>query len=164
MDKLRHIHSKIGTETAYRIPVSVEGAIVEAVAAYDELQSGYDLACQMAEAETKRGDELAAKVERLMKYAVIYKSNLGASPRKCWDDDCAEQWRDIDRMEHEPLAASLLRHDAELIEQVRDGFESRHYDIPGVLVSPSRVYNWLSELASDFRSKQAAALEGEGDE
>jgi hypothetical protein len=52
-------------------------------------------------------------------------------------------------------AQSLLLHDANLVEQVRDGFESRHYDIPGGLVSPERVYNWLSEIASDFRSPQA---------
>jgi hypothetical protein len=39
MDKLRHIHSKVGTETAFRIPVSVEDAIAEAVEDYDALKT-----------------------------------------------------------------------------------------------------------------------------
>lgn len=37
MDKLRHIQSKVGTETAFRIPISVEDAIAEGVEAYDAL-------------------------------------------------------------------------------------------------------------------------------
>jgi hypothetical protein len=37
MHKLRHIQSKIGTETAFRIPVSVEDAIAEAVETHDAL-------------------------------------------------------------------------------------------------------------------------------
>jgi hypothetical protein len=58
MNKLRHIHSKVGSETAFRIPVSVEDAIAEAVEAYDLMRMA-------AEAEAKRGDELAAHVDRL---------------------------------------------------------------------------------------------------
>jgi hypothetical protein len=37
MDKLRHIHIKIGSETAFRIQVSVEDAITEAIESYDAL-------------------------------------------------------------------------------------------------------------------------------
>lgn len=141
MDKLRHIHSKIGTETAFRIQVSVEDAIAEGVEAHD-------LICLAAEAEAKRGDELAARVERL-KYIV---------------SECHQQILDneyIDDLAHEaafgkPDAAQLL-HDADFACEIASKWMGEAES-----VGAKSVYaDELIDIANELR-KQAAALEGEG--
>jgi hypothetical protein len=69
MDKLRHIHSKVGSETAFRIPVSVEDAIAEAVEAYDAL--------------AKERDHLR---EALIWMGPAFKRALCALPVRCADE------------------------------------------------------------------------------
>jgi hypothetical protein len=90
MHKLRHIHSKVGSETAFRIPVSVEDAIAEAVEAYDEMSA--------------RCIELKA---------LAYKLRARVSV----DDEFFEPSLEI--ITRLP-AASLLLHDAQVIRDVAD--------------------------------------------
>jgi hypothetical protein len=86
MDKLRHIQSKIGTETAFRIPVSVEDAIAEAVEAYDALSA--------------RISELYSFTDELMAH-----THDRPSTDAEWDE-----------LQDRTPAASLLLHDAGIIE------------------------------------------------
>lgn len=136
MDKLRHIHSKIGTETAYRIPVSVEGAIAEAVAAYD----------QMA-ARIERLEQLHDNAAILGFYTVSFDS--GTSHKEL----CKLAFE----ARAESPAASLLLHDAAVLEKLADDWANEC----------STEFTGL-EVAKDLRAdaselcKQAAALEGEG--
>jgi hypothetical protein len=88
MRKLRHIQSKIGTETAYRIPVSVEDAIAEALAAYDAL---------------------TAKLDRMSRVLKDCAPNLQNK-----DELYGLKWAVCDILSQTP-AASLLLHDAEVL-------------------------------------------------
>jgi hypothetical protein len=101
MHKLRHIHSKVDTETAFRIPVSVEDAIAEAVEAYDAM---------------------AAKVEQLQKDADRYRC-IRASSKSQWRNGPGIYWY-LPRWNRGPLKERLdnaldtqIRVDAEIRQQ-----------------------------------------------
>jgi hypothetical protein len=130
MDKLRHILSKVGTETAFRIPVSVEDAIAEAVEAYDEM---------------------AAKVERLessLKFTI--KHAEWALQGQMFNPQM-QKARDV---LSEPLAASPLLHDAQLIRDVADKLTFHNID-------DCSYYKGYDHAILDVRAA-ADALEGEG--
>jgi hypothetical protein len=146
MDKLRHIHSKIGSETAFRIPVSVEDAIAEAVEAYDLMRMA-------AEAEAKRGDELAARVERLDKAARELLCNLSGYHHTI---DGINIKDDLREALGEKRAASLLLHDAQVIRDVA-------YKLTFTPIIHDRFYKGYDQAIADVRAA-ADALEGEGDE
>jgi hypothetical protein len=146
MHKLRHIHSKVGSETAFRIPVSVEDAIAEAVEAYDAL---------------------AARCNRLQE--ALHHS------LQCWSYDGVTPehgsvFEESNNRCDESSAASLLLHDAGVLEKVVEDRLSLLTDLVTGASGNARVYaskhGSISLAALRFISaqlrKQAAALEGEG--
>jgi hypothetical protein len=138
MDKLRHIHSKVGSETAYRIPVSVEDAIAEAVEAYDLMRMA-------AEAEAKRSDELSAQTKFI---TAAFKEVLDTV-----DDDSKHYYLNIinsaPAQSHNAIQAKALR------------------DVAYKLTFPPIIHDIFSKgydcAISDIR-EAADALEGEGDD
>jgi alkanesulfonate monooxygenase SsuD/methylene tetrahydromethanopterin reductase-like flavin-dependent oxidoreductase (luciferase family) len=155
MDKLRHIHGKIGTETAWRIPVSVEDAIAEAMEVHDALKSEYDLIRLGADLEVYRGDELAARVERLEseldQVTRALRRSFSALPVRCADEIIATAESAL----RESPAASLLLHDAQVIRDVADKLTRPPFD--------DSFYKGYDRAILDVRAA-ADALEGEGDE
>jgi hypothetical protein len=142
MDKLRHIHSKVGTETAFRITIAVEDAIAEAVEAYDLIRMA-------AEAEAKRGDELAARCNRLQAMAF----DLGAKieSQNARNFELPQSYRDIVRaafeLIREPIGASLLLHDAALLESFYVQEDDRGADHgPGWFIWPQRLLDESAKL------------------
>jgi hypothetical protein len=135
MDKLRHIQSKIGSETAYRIPVSVEDAIAEAVEAYD-------LMCMAAEAEAKRSDELSAQTKFL---TAAFKEVLDQV-----DDDSKHYYLNI--INSAP-AQSLKAIQAKALRDVA-------YKLTFTPVIHDRWHKGYDHAISDVRAA-ADALEGE---
>jgi hypothetical protein len=144
MHKLRHIHSKVGTETAFRIPVSVEDAIAEAVEAYDALQN--------------ERDELAARVSELKNIIATGWQQLAFA------DAQGEKAEEIAMFVYRYLssevnknspAQSLLLHDVQVIRDVADKLTFHNID-------DCSYYKGYDHAISDVRAA-ADALEGEGD-
>ncbi len=133
MDKLRHIQSKIGTEAAYRIPVSVEDAIAKAVEAYDQL---------------------TAKVERL-KY-IVSECHQQILDNEYIDDLAHEA-------AFGKPSASLLLHDAGVLDKHGDSLMSivGEDQSPETNDYYTSAAEDAREAAAELR-QQAAALEGEG--
>jgi hypothetical protein len=138
MHKLRHIHSKVGSETAFRIPVSVEDAIAEAVEAYDQM---------------------AARVERLEKCLSQFRP-FSEYPDGCFEyaEGSEHMGDEVSQLLEEPPAASLLIHDAGLLESFYAQEDARGANHgPGWFIWPQRLLDEADRLR-----KQADALEGEG--
>jgi hypothetical protein len=160
MDKLRHIHSKIGSETAFRITVAVEDAIAEAVEAYDLMR-------MTAEAEAKRGDELAARCAELEEASKNVLSDMvplldgqQADPSDGSYPIDGQSCHELDRIAHRAPVASLLLHDAEVLEgMAHTKSESEHHS--GYMIFPPATRGLILRKATELR-KQADALEGEG--
>jgi hypothetical protein len=135
MHKLLHIHSKIGTETAFRIPVAVEVAIAEAVEAHDQMAARCNRLQVMA-------FDLAAKIES----------------QNARNFELPQSYRDIVRaafeLIREPIGASLLLHDVQVIRDVADKLTFHNID-------DCSYYKGYDHAILDVRAA-ADALEGEG--
>jgi hypothetical protein len=145
MDKLRHIDSKIGSETAFRIPVSVEDAKAEAVEDYDEM-----------EARVERLDKASRAL--LCSLSGYHYTINGVNVK----DDLCEALA-------EKRAASLLLHDAQVLEKKADEVESGgawfSIEKDGNIFTNTvdeDTEHYLRQSAAALR-QQADALEGEGD-
>jgi hypothetical protein len=145
MDRLRHIHSKIGSETAFRIPVSVEDAIAEGVEAYDLMRMA-------AEAEAKRGDELAARVSELegsLDESIDLLVTALVEPEQITDNDIL-RYRDV---YNRSRSASLLMHDADFACEIASKWMGEAESIGAKSVYADE----LIDIANELR-KQAGEL------
>jgi hypothetical protein len=137
MNKLRHIHSKIGSETAFRIPVSVEDAIAEAVEAYDALD--------------KERSELTARAARLERVSNWVHNGFN-------DEDDWDRFVEFNKKVYaESLPASLKLLEADIIEKWADGIAEGYGS--GCTMAVMEVKGWLKRSAVELR-KQAEREDG----